>query len=123
MAVELAGLVLGGIPVAIWALEKYAEPFEAFHDYRTSIETLSAELTLQNRHLQTTLTNIGLPSDPSPEELCECFKTKFPAISRDLLIIIQQMDKVTLALMEKLQIDVNQKVGASALQRVTFSPC
>ena len=107
---EVAGLVLGGIPLAIWALEKYAEPFEAFHDYHTSIETFRANLILQNLHLQTTLSNIGLGSKPSIDELRECFETKFPSISRELMVIVQRMDDVTAGLMKNLDIDVNGKV-------------
>jgi hypothetical protein len=107
---EVAGLVLGGIPLAIWALEKYAEPFEAFHNYRTSIETFRTNLILQNWHLQTTLSNIGLGSEPSIDELRECFETKFPSISRELMVIVQRMDEVTAGLMKNLDIDVNGKV-------------
>ncbi|PMD20205.1 hypothetical protein NA56DRAFT_660087 [Hyaloscypha hepaticicola] len=109
---EVAGFVLAGIPLAIWALEKYAEPFEAFHDYRTSIETFRANLILQNLHLQTTLSNIGLGSKPSIDELRECFETKFPGISRELMVIVQRMDDVTAGLMKNLDIDVNGKPNA-----------
>ena len=110
MAEVVAGLVLGGIPVAIWALEKYAEPFEAFHKYRTSIETFQTNLNLQKRHLQTTLSNIGLGSEPSINELRECFETKYPGISRELMFIVRRMDEVTAGLMKNLDIDVNGKV-------------
>jgi hypothetical protein len=107
---EVTGLVLGGIPLAIWALEKYAEPLEAFHKYRISIETFRTDLILQNRQLQTTFCNIGLGKEPSSEELRECFDTKFPGISRELLSIIQRMDRAITSLMKNLDIDVNEKV-------------
>jgi hypothetical protein len=107
---EVAGLVLGGIPIAIWALEKYAEPLEAFHNYRTSIETLHTNLTLQNRQLQITLANIGLGGEPSIEELQECFKTKFPSISNELLFTVQRMDRITAALLKDLKVDGKGKV-------------
>lgn len=107
---EAVGLLLGGIPIAIWALEKYAEPFEAFHKYRTSIETFRTDLILQNRHLQTTFCNIGLGKEPSSEELRECFDTKFPGISRELMSIVQRMEAATASLMKNLDIDVNGKV-------------
>lgn len=107
---EIAGLVLGGIPIAIWALEKYAEPLGAFHNYRTSIDTFRADLILQNRQLQTTLCNIGLGNEPSKEELRKCFDTKFSSISRELVSIVQRMDDVTAGLLKSLDIDVNGKV-------------
>ncbi|KAL4988839.1 hypothetical protein BDW68DRAFT_176506 [Aspergillus falconensis] len=106
---EVSGLVLGGIPLAIWALEKYAEPFEAFHNYRTSIETFRADLILQHRQLQTTLCNIGLGNEPSSEELRECFDTEFSDISCELMSIVQRMDDVTAGLLKNLNIDVKGK--------------
>ncbi|KAJ6028160.1 hypothetical protein N7540_003736 [Penicillium herquei] len=102
---EVTGLVLGGIPLAIWALEKYAEPFEAFRHYRTSIETFRTDLILQNRHLQTTLANIGLGSESTGEELRECLEKQFPSISRELLFIVQRMDEVTASLLRNLEVD------------------
>ncbi|KAJ5727675.1 hypothetical protein N7493_005495 [Penicillium malachiteum] len=111
---EVTGLVLGGIPIAIWALEKYAEPFEAFRHYRTSIETFRTDLILQNRHLQTTLANIGLGSEPTGEELRECFERQFPSISRELLLIVRRMDEVTALLLRNLEVDtIGKPVGIS----------
>lgn len=107
---EIAGLALGGIPIAIWVLEKYAEPFETFHRYRTSIETFQTDLTLQNRQLQTTLCNLGLDDQPSREDLHKCFNTKFPSISRELTTIVQRMDDVTARLLKGLDVDFNEKV-------------
>jgi hypothetical protein len=107
---EVAGLVLGAIPIAIWALEKYAEPFDAFRHYRISIETFRTSLILQNRHLQTTLSTIGLGIKPSIDELRECFETKFPDISRELMFIIQRMDEVMAGLLKNLDININGKV-------------
>ncbi|CAI7662833.1 unnamed protein product [Penicillium glandicola] len=106
---EIAGLVLGGIPLAIWALEKYVEPLEAFHNYRISIETFRTDLIFQNRQLQTTLCNLGLGNEPSREELRKCFDTKFPSISRELISIVQRMDDVTAGLLKSLDIDINGK--------------
>ena len=106
---EIAGLVLGGIPLAIWALEKYAEPFEAFHRYRTSIDTFRADLILQKWQLQTTLSNVGLHADPSTKELRECFETKYPEICHQLMSIIERMDEVTAALLKTLDLDVKGK--------------
>ncbi|KAK1763701.1 hypothetical protein QBC33DRAFT_548990 [Phialemonium atrogriseum] len=109
---EIAGLVLGGIPLAIWALEKYAEPFEAFHRYRTSIDTFRADLILQKWQLQTTLSNVGLHADPSTQELRECFETKYPEICPQLMSIIERMDEVTAALLKTLDLDVKGKPDA-----------
>ncbi|RYP55837.1 hypothetical protein DL771_012304 [Monosporascus sp. 5C6A] len=105
---EVAGLVLGGIPIAIWALEKYAEPFEVYRKYHIEISTLRADLALQKRQLQLTLSNVGL-DQPSTDELKECFNTKFPDIARDLTVILQRMDEITGELLKNLNIDIDGK--------------
>ena len=106
---ELAGLVLGGIPVAIWALEKYAEPLETYRRYGTSIKNFQADLITQKRQLQTTLLNIGLPDDASLEDIRECFETKYPEVSQELMIIIQRMDEATATLLKSLEIEIQAK--------------
>lgn len=65
---------------------------------------------MQKRHLQTTLSNIGLGSEPSIEELRECFKTKYSGIFPQLMFIVQRMDDVTAELMKNLDINNNIKV-------------
>jgi hypothetical protein len=107
---EVAGFVLGGIPIAIWVLEKYAEPFETFHNYSISIETLKTSLVLQDRQLQATLSGIGLSRESSIDELRECFDTKFPDISHELMFTVQRMEKVTADLLKNLNTDINRKV-------------
>ena len=95
MAAEVAGIVLGGIPLVILALEKYAEPFDAFHRYRTLIETLRTDLILQTRQLDTTLSNIGLANNPLREALREYFDTKFTDHSCEL---VERMETITAGL-------------------------
>ncbi|KAI2618441.1 hypothetical protein GGR54DRAFT_155856 [Hypoxylon sp. NC1633] len=101
---ETIGLVLGGLPIAIWALEKYAEPFETFSHYGTSIETFKANLVLQEVQLKITLSNIGLGERPSREELRECFEKKFPHISHELLFMVQRMEEAIAKLLKKLEV-------------------
>ncbi|RSL56990.1 hypothetical protein CEP54_008524 [Fusarium duplospermum] len=105
---EVAGLVLGAIPIAIWALEKYAEPFETHQNYYISIQTLRADLTMQKSQLEITLRNIGL-ENPSVDELQECLSAKFPSIHQDLVVIIKAMDERASKLLGDLDIDCNGK--------------
>ncbi|KAF2126776.1 hypothetical protein P153DRAFT_424745 [Dothidotthia symphoricarpi CBS 119687] len=84
---EIGGLVLGGIPIVIWVLEKYREPFETFHRYHDTISTFRANLVLQNRHLRKSLASLGLDDNPSIDELRECFDNNFPDDSNELMII------------------------------------
>ncbi|KAF5122308.1 hypothetical protein E5D57_012785 [Metarhizium anisopliae] len=107
---EAAGLVLGGIPLVIWALEKYAEPLSTFRNYRKSIKTLQTNLALQNQQLKLTLSDLGLGTEPSRQELQDCFCTKFPDISHHLIFIVQHMEEVIDELMKNLDIDFTGKV-------------
>ncbi|TGJ82728.1 hypothetical protein E0Z10_g6058 [Xylaria hypoxylon] len=106
---ELAGLVLGGLPLAIWALEKYSEPFETFHRYRTTIESFRSQIIIQNYQLEKTLSNIGLGKNASREELQKGFEAKFPQISRELIFIVRQMDEVTMELIKSLDVSIDTK--------------
>ncbi|KAH8166658.1 hypothetical protein CIB48_g1539 [Xylaria polymorpha] len=106
---ELAGLVLGALPIAIWALEKYSEPLETFHRYRTAIESFRSQIIIQNYQLEKTLSNIGLSKGSSREQLRECFRAKFPQISDELTFIVRQMDEATLELLTSLDVSINAK--------------
>jgi hypothetical protein len=77
---EIAGLVLGTLPLVIWALEKYAEPFEFYNKYRITIETQRDNLVMQNLQLRATLAEIGLSDESTKEELVQCFQAKYPEI-------------------------------------------
>lgn len=107
---EFAGLVVGALPLAIWALEKYAEPFETFHRYRTTIESFRAQIIIQNYQLEKTLSNLGLGTNASREELQECFEAKFPQISHELIFIVRQMDDIATELTRSLDVSINAKV-------------
>jgi hypothetical protein len=107
---EVAGFVLAGIPIAIWALEKYAENYEAFTQHHITIKTLKTNLELQKWQLETTLAHVGL-NQPTRGELQECFEKIFPDRSRDLMYIIQRMEDVTARLMEILDVNMEKRVG------------
>ncbi|EHK46664.1 hypothetical protein TRIATDRAFT_174396, partial [Trichoderma atroviride IMI 206040] len=105
---EAVGLALSVLPIVIWALEKYSEPFEAYSDYHNAISTLQANLQIQRMHLEATFQSIGL-RHPTPRELHECLQQKFPQNHSELLFIIRQMDGLMLGLMENLQVDISRK--------------
>jgi len=68
---EVAGLVLGAIPIVIWAHKNYARPFEELDN-----DTSAGEA-------QANVRQIG-PDRPSDEELEECLKAEFPAMAEHL---------------------------------------
>ncbi|KAL7903830.1 hypothetical protein GGI35DRAFT_290399 [Trichoderma velutinum] len=105
---EAVGLALSVLPIVIWALEKYSEPFEAYTGYHNAISTLQANLQIQRMHLEATFQSIGL-RHPTPRELHECLRQKFPQNHREILFIIRQMDDMMMRLMENLQVDMSRK--------------
>ncbi|KAJ8127031.1 hypothetical protein O1611_g6608 [Lasiodiplodia mahajangana] len=104
---EIAGLVLGALPLAIWALEKYSEPLETFHRYRTTIQTFRAQLMIENYQLERTLESLGLGKNASRQELQDCFEVKFPQICHELVLIVQQMHDVTTRLTRSLDVSLD----------------
>ncbi|RFU79388.1 hypothetical protein TARUN_2843 [Trichoderma arundinaceum] len=105
---EAVGLALSVLPIVIWALEKYSEPFDAYSDYHNAISTLQANLQIQRMHLEATFQSIGL-RHPTPRELHECLQQKFPQNHHELLFIIRQMDDMMVRLMDNLQVDISRK--------------
>lgn len=106
---EFAGLVLGGIPIVIWALEQYAAPLETYTNYHIAISTLKANMTLQQWQLEKTLASIGL-HQPSKGDLRQCLEDKFPDKQQELLFIVEQMEGIVGKLMGHLDVDVYRRV-------------
>jgi hypothetical protein len=110
---EIAGIVLGAIPLIVLALDKYAEPIGAFHRYRISIETFRADLVLQHRSLYRTLSTIGLGDSPSFEELKSRLESFYPDICTELMTFIGRMDQVIADLMKDLNVNFDVEVGTA----------
>lgn len=108
MADVIAGLVLGGIPIALWALEKYHDPVRSYVKYDMTLSTLRDNIFVQQQQLQITLRLIGL-NQPSIVELRERLEEKYPDQHREFLSIIKHMDEITKALLDKLDIDMDGK--------------
>ncbi|GAW16185.1 hypothetical protein ANO14919_056080 [Xylariales sp. No.14919] len=109
---EIAGLVLGALPLVIWALDRHSEPFDSLNENRSTIDTFKARIKIQKLELETTLLNVGLNKNASKEEIQECFEAKFPQISRELLIIVRRMDDVAKELMKSLDVNTDDKQGS-----------
>ena len=109
MADVIAGLVLGGIPIALWALEKYHDPVKSFWKYDMTLSTLRDNIFIQQQQLHITLRLIGL-YQPTIDELRECLEEKYPNQHKEFLSIIKQMDEITKGLLDKLKIDLDGRV-------------
>jgi hypothetical protein len=106
---EITGLVLGGIPLVLWALEQYHEPVKSYYKYDMTLSTLRNNIFVQQQQLHITLGLIGLDK-PNITELRECIEEKYPSQRTEFLSIIGHMDKITKGLLDKLEIDMNGKV-------------
>ena len=109
MADVIAGLVLGGIPIALWALEKYHDPVKSYWKYDMTLSTLRDNIFVQQQQLQITLRLIGL-NQPSIVELRECLEEKYPDKHKEFLSIIGHMEELTKGLLDKLEIDMDGRV-------------
>ncbi|CAK7207456.1 hypothetical protein SEUCBS139899_010266 [Sporothrix eucalyptigena] len=101
---EVAGLILGGIPLVISAVEIFAEPLESYRDYYRDVLKFHSCLKIQRKKLEITLSNIGL-DNPTKDELCECVKSKFPDIADEILCIYECIEREMVKIMRKLGID------------------
>ncbi|KAL7802071.1 hypothetical protein V8C44DRAFT_370729 [Trichoderma aethiopicum] len=105
---EAVGLALSILPIVIWALEKYSEPLDAYTDHHRAVGTLQANLQIQRMHLETTLQSIGL-RHPTPRELADVLRQRFPVNYGEIAFIVRQMDELMLGMMEGLQVDMSRK--------------
>jgi len=106
---ELAGVVLGGIPIILWALQQYHDPVKSYRKYDMTLSTLRNNIFVQQQQLRATFSLIGL-GQPSIDELRECLEEKYPYQREEFLAIIEHMDKIINDLLYKLEIDMNGKV-------------
>ncbi|KAL6895399.1 hypothetical protein HDV57DRAFT_8265 [Trichoderma longibrachiatum] len=105
---EAVGLALSILPIVIWALEKYSEPLDAYTDHHRAVGTLQANLQIQRMHLEATLQSIGL-RHPTPRELADALRQRFPVNHGEIAFIVRQMDEMMLGMMEGLQVDMSRK--------------
>ena len=109
MAEAVLGLVLGGIPLVLWALGKYHDPVKDYWKYDLTLSTLRDNIFVQQEQLNITLANIGLHR-PTPDELEQHLRSTYPHKYKEFMSIIGHMDGVIKKLMNSLDIDVNGKV-------------
>ncbi|KAL9616955.1 MAG: hypothetical protein Q9160_008225 [Pyrenula sp. 1 TL-2023] len=104
---EVTGLVLGGIPVVLWALEQYRESVKSYWKYEESIMTLRDQLFVQREQLQATLNRLGLhgPSNDELQRILALIYPDDPEKRSIFLSIIRKMDLIILDLMQKLEIN------------------
>lgn len=108
---ELAGLVLGGLPIALYAMDNYHRCLQVPKDYwrhKSTIKLLRSHIFVQHEQLQITLRSIGL-TDPNFFRL-ELIRHNYPDKHEAFVDIISHMDGLLKRLMEDLDVDTLGKV-------------
>ncbi|KAI0460433.1 hypothetical protein F5B21DRAFT_7760 [Xylaria acuta] len=105
---EVAGLVLGALPIAILAIEKHLKPFERYKKYPEILKEIRRNLFIQEQQLQVTLESIGL-SKPTLQDVQQRLHEIKPDCSGRFIDVLEHMGKITSRLMDKLEIDSNGK--------------
>lgn len=113
---EVAGVVLGGIPLVLYALDNYHRAWNPAKDYwqwGSTISTIRMNIFLQKQQLDTTLSNLGLHG-PTRIELEERLRQQYPDKFEMFMQIIDAMEENVANLMEMLDIDAKGKVSPTA---------
>ncbi len=109
---EVAGVVLGALPLVLYAMDNYQRCLETTTDYlrlKSTIKLLRNHIFVQQEQLHMTLRSIGLVN-PTSLELEEHLRQRYPDKYDSFLDIIQHMEKLLTKLMKKLDIDPQGKV-------------
>jgi hypothetical protein len=110
---EVAGLVLGAIPLIFLALDKYQACLEFGKHYARYTDTLMSirdEVSIQQMLFQDTMKAIGL-HEPTYVELEDCLQIRFPEHHKTLVRCIKGMDSTIAELMERLEVDTTSRVS------------
>jgi len=94
---EAAGVVLGAVPVILYALDRYQrarDPIKDIWNWSETIETIRNQIFLQKRQLQTTLSVLDLEITDSTTmaEIKAALQTSHPHACERLMAIIGQMN-------------------------------
>jgi hypothetical protein len=117
MMAEVAGLVLGAIPLIVLALDKYQACLDFGKNYARYTDTLTSirdEVSIQQMLFQDTMRAIGL-HEPTYVELEDCLQTRFREHHKTLMRCIQGMDSTITELMERLEVDTTSRVSTIEL--------
>jgi hypothetical protein len=96
---EVAGVVLGAIPVIAYALKEYQDVREttrAFRHWKATLGTLKGDIFLQERQLYVTLHTFGieLTDHTTMADVENTLRHTHPTQCNDIIHILQEMDSM-----------------------------
>jgi hypothetical protein len=94
---EVAGVVIGAIPIIIYALERYQDTRDTvrdFHKWNDTLGTLRSNIFLQKRQLFATLEtlDIGFTDQTTMPQVEAALRISRPAQCEDIVRILYRMD-------------------------------
>lgn len=110
---EVAGLVLGAIPLIFLALDKYEQCLKFGKNYRNYADTLMSirdEVFVQQKLFLGTMETLGL-HNPTYSELEDCLRNSFPESHTTVMRYIRRMATTIDQLMAKLEVDARGEVS------------
>ncbi|KAI0909370.1 hypothetical protein F4823DRAFT_594727 [Ustulina deusta] len=109
---EVAGLVLGGIPLILYAFDNYKrclEPGKNYWRYESTLKMIRSHMFVQQEQLDVTLRNIGLVN-PTRVELEQHLNGLYSKSKcGEFIAIIDNMEAIVRKTMDKLDIDMKGK--------------
>ncbi|KAI1182767.1 hypothetical protein F5B17DRAFT_170400 [Nemania serpens] len=109
---EVAGLVLGGIPILLYAFDNYKrclEPGKHYWEYQSTLSRIRSHMFVQQEQLDMTLRDIGLVK-PTRGELEQHLSRRYSKSEcAYFLEIIDHMETAVRKTMDKLDIDMEGK--------------
>ncbi len=119
---EVAGLVLGGIPLILYAFDNYKrclEPGKNYWRYESTLKMIRSHMFVQQEQLDVTLRNIGLVN-PTRVELEQHLNGLYSKSKcGEFIAIIDNMEAIVRKTMDKLDIDMEGKVRQKVISVVT----
>lgn len=115
---EVAGLVLGGIPILLYAFDNYKRclvPGKHYWEYESTLKLIRSHMFIQQEQLDMTLRDIGLIK-PTREELEQHLSERYSKSEcAHFLEITDHMEAAVRKTMDKLDIDMEGKVKNKSL--------
>ncbi|KAI1109199.1 hypothetical protein F5Y14DRAFT_433390 [Nemania sp. NC0429] len=109
---EVAGLVLGGIPILLYAFDNYKRclaPGKHYWEYQSTLSTIRSHMFVQQEQLDMTLRDIGLVK-PTRDELEQHLSKRYSKSEcAHFLEIVDHMERAVRKTMDKLDIDMEGK--------------
>ncbi|KAI1488985.1 hypothetical protein F5X96DRAFT_642927 [Biscogniauxia mediterranea] len=108
---EALGVVLGAVPIALYALDNYhrcLRPFRDYLKYEDTIAEIRSHVFLAQKNMDVTFGKIGLVN-PTRQQLEDRLRDRYPLEYEEFLKIVDRMENIVSGLLEKLQVDSTGK--------------